>query len=94
MRESEMQYTRQNLLNDLKLHAVEVRFTKVNGEKRVMHCTLQPHLLPPQTDIQKLEEAHDKNSNTDTIAVWDLQNGGWRSFRVDSVEYVQAIDGY
>jgi len=98
MRESEMQYTRQNLMNDLKLHTVEIRFTKINGEKRTMHCTLQPSLLPPQyateERLAKLEEEHEKHADTGVLAVFDLQNNGWRSFRVDTVEYAQIIDGY
>lgn len=89
-----MQYTRENLMSDLKLHTCEVRFTKVNGEKRVMHCTLRSDLLPPATNTAKLEEEHEKHRDTGTLAVWDLQNNGWRSFRVDSVEYAQIIDGY
>ena len=35
-----------------------------------------------------------KQENPDILAVWDVENEGWRSFRVDSVEYVQEIDGY
>jgi len=81
-------------MNDLKLHPCEIRFTKVNGEKRVMHCTLMPEHLPPSTNQQALEEAHRRPENQDTIAVWDLQNGAWRSFRVDSVEYAEIKDGY
>ena len=89
-----MQYTRDGLMNDLKLHACEVRFTKVNGEKRVMHCTLRSDLLPPATNTVKLEEEHEKHRDSGALAVWDLQNSGWRSFRIDSVEYAQIIDGY
>lgn len=91
-----MQYTRDNLLNDLRLHTCEVRFTKVNGEKRSMHCTLQPNLLPPMTEekVAQLADEHDKHRDSGVLAVWDLQNNGWRSFRIDSVEYAQIIDGY
>jgi hypothetical protein len=42
----------------------------------------------------KLEEEHDKHKDSGVLAVWDLQNNGWRSFRIDSVEYAQIIDGY
>ena len=87
-------FSRESLINDLKLHTCEIRFTKVNGEKRIMHCTLLSEHLPPATDHEALEEAHKSAINQDVIAVWDLQVKGWRSFRVDSVEYAQAIDGY
>jgi hypothetical protein len=87
-------YDRDTLLRDLKEHVVEVTFTKVNGEKRVMRCTLRGEHLPPNTDMNHLSEEHKKEQNANIIACWDVHNGGWRSFRIDSVEYVQIIDGY
>jgi hypothetical protein len=87
-------FMRDNLLMDLKQHVVEVHFTKVNGEKRVMHATLLDSHLPSNTDLQHLNEMHHKPENLNTIAVWDMQNGGWRSFRIESVEYAQILDAY
>jgi uncharacterized cupin superfamily protein len=86
-------YKRDTLLNDLKQHVLEVTFTKVNGEKRVMRCSLDSRYLP-QHDQKHLEEMHQKQENLNVIAAWDVTAGGWRSFRIDSVEYVQIIDGY
>ena len=37
------QYSRDTLLKDLREHVIEVHFTKVNGEQRIMRCTLQTH---------------------------------------------------
>lgn len=85
-------YKREDLLKDLKQHVIEVTFTKVNGDKRVMRCTLDPRYMPAY-DEKYLEEQHQKKENQDAIAVWDLGVNGWRSFRVDSVGYVQVIDG-
>jgi hypothetical protein len=45
-------------------------------------------------DMNHLDEQHKKKENKDIIVCWDVHVGGWRSFRVDSVEYVQEIDGY
>ena len=89
-----MIYERDALLNDLRLHVCEVHFTKVNGEKRVMHCTLQGEYLPNNTDMNHLDEMHKKEENKEIVTVWDLQKNEWRSFRVNSVEYAQIIDGY
>jgi len=44
--------------------------------------------------IAQLADEHDKHRDSGVLAVWDLQNNGWRSFRIDSVEYAQIIDGY
>jgi len=58
-----------------------VRFTKANGEDRTMQCTLHPSYLP---ETQILTEK--QNTNPQTITVWDIEQKGWRSFRVESVE--------
>lgn len=92
-----MMYNRDEVLGDLRNHVVEVTFTKVNGDQRVMRCTLKQELLPKSyvQDINeqtKEKEFHQANENV--IAAWDVQKGGWRSFRIDSVEYLQIIDGY
>ena len=89
-------YKREDIIKDLKQSVSEVTFTKVNGENRIMRCTLDLRYLPPITkeQLQHLDEQQQKPENQDVIAVWDLQNGGWRSFRVDSVQYMQEVDGY
>jgi len=92
-----MMYDRNKLLNDLRAGVIEVHFTKVNGENRVMRCTLKPHLLPEvyQTDpTQQTEEKDFHMQNPDVISAWDIQAGGWRSFRINSVYYAQALDVY
>ena len=88
---------RDTILNDLRQNVIEVSFTKVNGEDRVMWCTLRADLLPESYRTQLTEQAAEKNfhkTNTDTIAAWDVQKGGWRSFRIDSIQYVQIKDGF
>ena len=87
-------FNRDDLINDLKQSVAEVTFTKVNGDNRVMRCTLDPRYIPVAVDSKHLDEQHAKRENKDVVAVWDLHNKGWRSFRVDSVQYVQEIDGY
>lgn len=67
------------LKNLLHSNVVEVVFTKVNGEKRVMKCTLQESYLPDQ----KGDTERKKNENV--LAVFDIDSNDWRSFRFDSV---------
>jgi hypothetical protein len=83
-------YDRDTLLKDLQENVIKVTFTKVNGEKREMRCTLMSKYLPPNTDKNHLISEHKKAENLSALAVWDLDNGGWRSFRIDSVEYVES----
>lgn len=92
-----MMYERDRLLKDLRENVIEVHFTKVNGDARVMRCTLMKHLLPEsyQRSLEEqTEESNFHNTNPDVIAAWDVNANGWRSFRINSVGYVQVIDAY
>jgi WYL_2, Sm-like SH3 beta-barrel fold len=89
-----MQYERDTLLRDLKINVVEIHFTKVDGSNRKMKCTLIPKWLPPNTNMQHLEEMHHKEENKSTIAVWDLEQSGWRSFRIENVQYAEVIENF
>ena len=90
-------FTRDTLLKDLRISIIEVTFTKVNGDERKMRCTLVPAFLPENyresLEEQQSEKDYHKN-NLDVIACWDVQNRGWRSFRIDSVIYTQAVDSF
>ena len=56
---------------------VLVTFKKKNGEIRQMLCTLQHGVVP---------EVYGSAPPTDElVTAWDLEHGGWRSFKVASV---------
>ena len=67
-------------------NVITVEFTKVNGDKRVMDCTLQESVLPPVTIT---EDASEKAPNPDVLCVWSVKDDGWRSFRLDSVTSIK-----
>lgn len=71
-----------NMKELLRSNIVEVTFTKVNGEKRVMQCTLIESYLPPPSG--ETQENTEKTSDT-SMPVWDIGANGWRSFRYDNV---------
>ena len=79
---------RKTLLEGLKKNVMKVTFTKVNGDERGMRCTLHDSVLPDQpiSGIKKKE-------NMDVLSVWDLDNDGWRSFRLDSIKEVKVVEG-
>lgn len=79
---------RLDIVSKLLTNHCYVKFTKVNGESRVMHCTLRPDDLPDQIDME--EEVYKRSE--DVVAVWDLDKGAWRSFRVDSVEAFMTLE--
>jgi hypothetical protein len=67
----------------------KVVFTKVNGDNRIMHCTLSEELLPPQKDIEE-EITKKKKPNDAVLAVYDVDQKGWRSFRWDSLKEIST----
>jgi hypothetical protein len=71
------------LLEALKKHECTVTFTKVNGETRVMPCTLKEDVIPKQ------EPKGTKKPNESVVSVWCLDKQEWRSFRVDNVVDLQ-----
>ena len=73
------------ILRTLQDGVATITFTKVDGTNRVMRCTLHPDYLPVI-----VESKTPRKQNPDVISVWDLDVGGWRSFRVDSVQRVTS----
>ena len=80
-------FVRSELQSQLQTEILEVTFTKVNGDKRVMNCTLMEGVLPSST----AEKKADKKINEDILSVWDVDSKGWRSFRMNTVTRVRQI---
>jgi hypothetical protein len=70
-----------NLKTALSEGVVKVSFTKVDGERRDMTCSLSSALLPQP----KIDSESKKRHNDDVLAVFDTEKQAWRSFRIDSV---------
>ena len=71
------------LIEALTKHECTVTFTKVNGETRVMPCTLKEDVIPKQ------EPKGTKKLNEAVVSVWCLDKKEWRSFRLDNVVDLQ-----
>ena len=71
------------LLEALKNNLCTVTFTKVNGETRVMPCTLKEDVVPT------VEPKGTKKPNESVVSVWCLDKREWRSFRVANVVNLQ-----
>lgn len=82
-------FTRDGLIDLLRHNVVSVTFTKVNGEERVMRCTLQANYIPNAL-TQNGELIVEKKTNSNNVSVWDTETQGWRSFRVNSVKSVSV----
>lgn len=71
-----------SLINALWSGDVVVTFTKKDGSERVMKCTLQESKIPQEYTPKGTE----RKVNDNVLAVFDVENQGWRSFRFDSVK--------
>lgn len=76
-----MKFTREELYQMLETGPVEVEFTKVNGDRRYMICTLNPSYLPEEYREKGvlLTEAEPTIMKVYEIGV------GWRAFVIESV---------
>lgn len=80
------------IINDLKEGIIEVHFTKINDEKRVMTCTLSEAHLPLVEKAEPDEVPKTARKENPTVcSVWDMNAKGWRSFRWDNVTQLTAI---
>lgn len=62
---------------------LQVTFTKKDGTERVMKCTTALDLIPE--DKQPKGES-DIKENTEVVRAFDIENNGWRAFRIDSIK--------
>ena len=85
-------YTREDIIERLINNEVVVTFNKINGDERVMTCTLQKDKLPAATKADPLSQKKIRDINEKVVSVWDLNAEGWRSFRVDNVTSITSID--
>ena len=77
--------TRDEHIKMLQKDVVEVTFTKLNGDERIMPCTLVESFFP---DPKK--ETSQKNDKV--VAVWAIESKGFRSFRYDRVKSVKVLE--
>jgi len=77
--------TKEELIALLREEVVQVTFTKLDGDTRIMPCTLKAEYFP---DPKKNAEQR----NEKTVSVWAVESNGFRSFRYDRVKEVKVID--
>ena len=75
----------------LKSTEATVSFIKKDGTERVMRCTLNPDLLPlPKVNESKVTTRPERKKSDTSLAVYDLDAQGWRSFVITSIKNVKA----
>jgi hypothetical protein len=86
--------TKTDLKNLLDQNVVVVDFTKLNGDKRVMTCTLREDIKPPATKTDTMSQKKVREISDAVVSVWDVNAKGWRSFRYDRINSVNIIEEY
>jgi len=84
--------TKDELVNLLKENVVEVTFTKLNGDQRIMPCTLKEEILPPAKKDEPLTQKKVREISDAVVAVWAIESNAFRSFRYDRVTSVKVLD--
>ena len=86
--------TRADLKNLLEQNVLTVDFTKLNGDKRVMTCTLREDMKPRATKDDTMSQKAVREVSDAVVSVWDVNAKGWRSFRYDRINAVDIVDEY
>ena len=86
--------TKPDLKNLLEQNVVVVDFTKLNGDKRVMTCTLREDIKPAATKTDTMSQKAVREISDAVVSVWDVNAKGWRSFRYDRINAVNIVEEY
>ena len=86
--------TKTDLKNLLEQNVLTVDFTKLNGDKRVMTCTLREDMKPAATKADPLSQKKVREVSDAVVSVWDVNAKGWRSFRYERINAVDIVDEY
>jgi hypothetical protein len=84
--------TKEELYKLLKEEVVEITFTKLNGDERVMPCTLMEAYLPPAKKDDPITQEKVRKVSDAVVAVWAIESKGFRSFRYDRLKSVKVIE--
>ena len=86
--------TKEDLGHLLKQNVLVVDFTKLDGAKRVMTCTLREDMKPLPEKKEPLSQEKVRKVSDAVVSVWDVNAKGWRSFRYDRINAVDIVDEY
>ena len=84
-------FDRNTLKDNLSKCVGVVSFNKADGSIREMTCTLMSDYLPEQKPLEDGFRHLPRKDNTEVLSVWDIDNKGWRSFRLDSINNIEYI---
>ena len=83
---------RELIIKQLREAELVVDFTKKNGDKRRMTCTLRHDLIPPEAQPKGTGKGKKPIEEQTSISVFDTEAGAWRGFIWDNVNQIQTLD--
>ena len=86
--------TKLDLKGLLEQNVIVVDFTKLDGDKRIMTCTLREDMKPRATKVDPMSQKKIREISDAVVSVWDVNAQGWRSFRYDRINSVDTVDEY
>lgn len=86
--------TKADLKAQLEQNVLVVDFAKLNGDKRVMTCTLREDMKPAATKTDTMSQKKVREISDAVVSVWDVNAKGWRSFRYDRINSVKIVEEY
>ena len=86
--------TKEELKLLLSQNVLTVDFTKLDGDKRVMTCTLREDIKPAATKSDPMSQKKVREVSDAVVSVWDVNAKGWRSFRYDRINAVDVVEEY
>ena len=86
--------TKEDLKLLLSQNVVTVDFTKLDGDKRVMTCTLREDIKPAAIKADPMSQKKVREVSDAVVSVWDVNAKGWRSFRYDRINSVNIVEEY
>lgn len=85
---------KEELKTMLEQNVLVVDFTKLNGDKRVMTCTLREDMKPRATKDDAMSQKKVREVSDAVVSVWDVNAKGWRSFRYERINAVDIVEEY
>ena len=79
------------IIDQLRSNVLQVTFSKVDGEERVMPCTLLTDYMPELSE-SKVNQVDNYSVNKSVIRAFAIDKQAWRSFRVENVRAIEVLN--
>lgn len=86
-----MLYDYDAIVDQLRSNVLEVSFVKVDGDTRVMPCTLLTEYMPEASET-KVQQVDNYSVNKSVVRAFAIDKQAWRSFRLENVTGVRVVN--